>query len=243
MKPRFELPDFPNPDIITGGRNLREGYQRGWSLQFGDLVKTIEADPLYKAARKAGEWSMIMPNKVHNLFILLTCFLQRLPCQNVIEFGSYRGGNAMFTGYILKHLYPGAKVYALDTYSGMPDTDPLRDLHQPGDFLEASLPALEERAQLFRLENIVPVKGLFADTFPSLKGIEFGLAHIDCDIYPGVKYAQDAVWPQMAKGGYIVYDDADVSSCIGATEAAEDLLIDKRIHTEQVWPHWVVRTF
>ena len=69
------------------------------------------------------------------------------------------------------------------------------------------------------------------------------IAHIDCDIFDAVAYSQDAVWPQMAKGGYLVYDDADVSSCIGATEAVENLIMERRIHMEQVWPHWIVRTF
>ena len=69
----------------------------------------------------------------------------------------------------------------------------------------------------------------------------FALAHIDCDIYSGVKYAQDAVWPFMAKGGYVVYDDADAPSCIGATEAVEQLVMERRLHSEQVWPHWVFR--
>ena len=72
-------------------------------------------------------------------------------------------------------------------------------------------------------------------------GVTFGLAHIDCDIYSAVKYAQEQVWPHMTKGGYVVYDDADAPTCIGATEAVEELIMDRRLHAEQVWPHWVFR--
>lgn len=238
---RFELPDVRTPPAITGGRSIREGYQRGWSLQFGKVAEQVEADPLFHAAQEAGAWSLVSREKRLNLYLLLTCFLDKLSSQNIVEFGSFRGGNALFMAAVLKELYPAAKVYALDTYAGMPETDIDRDLHRAGDFATASLPELMDRASQFGLDNLIPVKGLFADTFPKLSGVSFGLAHIDCDIYPAVKYSQDAVWPQMAKGGYLVYDDADVSSCIGATEAVEDLIIERRIHMEQVWPHWVVR--
>jgi hypothetical protein len=125
----------------------------------------------------------------------------------------------------------------------MPTIDPLRDLHSEGDFSDTSLEALEQRKAQLRLENLVIIPGLFEETFPSLADVRFGLAHIDCDIYLAAKYCQEAVWPQTTPGGYIVYDDADVSSCIGATEAAEDLIIDRQIHSEQVWPHWVFRRF
>lgn len=243
MKPRFNLPDFKTPNVITGGRSVREGYQRGWSLQFGDLAPKIEADPLYRRALVAGEWSLMAQNKRQNMYLLLTNFLGKLTSQNVIEFGCYRGGNVLFMATVLKELYPHARVFALDTYAGMPETDSTRDLHGAGDFGDASLPALIARAKAFGLDNIVPVEGLFSDTFPTLSAERFGIAHIDCDIHDAVAYSQDAVWPQMAKGGYLVYDDADVSSCIGATEAVENLIMERRIHMEQVWPHWIVRTF
>jgi hypothetical protein len=48
----------------------------------------------------------------------------------------------------------------------------------------------------------------------------------------------------MVDGGYVVFDDATVSSCIGATEAVEDLLIrDGSMNSEQIWPHYVFRIF
>jgi hypothetical protein len=45
----------------------------------------------------------------------------------------------------------------------------------------------------------------------------------------------------MCKGGYLVYDDAHISSCIGATQAVEELIMERRVHCEQIWPHFVFR--
>ena len=43
-------------------------------------------------------------------------------------------------------------------------------------------------------------------------------------------------------GGYYVFDDATVSSCIGATEVVEDLVIRRDgLNSEQIYPHFVFR--
>ena len=68
------------------------------------------------------------------------------------------------------------------------------------------------------------------------------LAHIDCDIQPSVEYSYEAVKPHMVDGGYIVFDDATFSSCIGATEVVEDLLVRRDgLNSEQIFPHFVFR--
>lgn len=241
---RIELPTIGTPDTIIGGRSARDGYQRGWGLMHAGLAEKVAADPLYQAAVEAsGGWSLMVEAKRMNLFLILTLFSDQLDGRDVIEFGSFRGGNALFMAHVMKALRPKAKVYACDTYAGMPVTDASRDLHGAGDFAEASYEALAKRRDKLKLKNLEIVKGLFQDTFPAIarKKPKFGLAHIDCDIYSGVKYAQDEVWPFMASGGYVVYDDADAPSCIGATEAVEQLVMERRLHSEQVWPHWVFR--
>jgi hypothetical protein len=131
-----------------------------------------------------------------DLFLILTRFLGRLGCQDIIEFGSYRGGNALFMAWILRELYPQAKVYACDTYAGMPQTDLTRDAHYAGDFADTSQADLEARRDALGLTNLIVVRGRFEETFPAIaaSGAKFALAHIDCDIYSAVKYAQEEVW-------------------------------------------------
>jgi predicted O-methyltransferase YrrM len=234
----------PMADEITGGRSLHDGYQRGCGLAHTNMPAAIEADLLYRTAVEAsGGWSIMVGTKRMDLFLILTRFLGRLEHHDVIEFGSYRGGNALFMAHILRELHPEAKVYALDTYTGMPATDLTRDAHHAGDFSDTSQADLEARRDALGLSNLIIVCGRFEDSFPAIaaSGATFGMAHIDCDIYSAVKYAQEAVWPHMTKGGYVVYDDADAPTCIGATEAVEELIMDRRLHAEQAWPHWVFR--
>ncbi len=239
------LPEFPNrTSEFVKGRNPYEGYQRGWGLQFGDLRERVLKDPLYqRAAQLAAGRTVVAEEKRMNLFLIIRCFLDRLACRHIIEFGSWRGGNALFMAACLKELCPEARVYALDTFQGMPETDPTIDLHGAGDFSDVDLPALEEFAGRNRIDNLRFVKGYFEDTaadiYKSVGG--FGLAHIDCDIYTAVRFAQDTVLPQLCRGGYLVYDDAGVSSCLGATQAVEEFIMSHRLHSEQIWPHFVFR--
>jgi predicted O-methyltransferase YrrM len=250
---RTKLMDSSLPELkgvtkgIRRGRNVYEGYQRGWGLQYGGLRNKVLRDPLYKEAYAAARDRTIMSEENRmNIYLLLRFFLDRLPIGNIVEYGSYRGGSAIFMAYVVKRLYPGMKVFALDTFEGMPTTDKDVDAHNAGDFSDVDLDKLQARVEELNLDNLVMVKGLFENTNDAVmaKAGKIRLAHIDCDIAPAVKYSYEGVNPYMVNGGYIVFDDATVSSCIGATEVVEDLLIRRDgLNSEQIWPHFVFRAF
>jgi predicted O-methyltransferase YrrM len=208
---------------------------------------TVLADPLYKeACAISGGRSIVSEKRRMNIFLIMKFFLNRILPGHLIEFGAYRGGNALFMAHVARVLYPGMKVYALDTFSGMPGTDKSLDWHGSGDFNDADLDGLEALIDKHRLDNLIPVQGLFQDTTPGIlsKGEKFSFCHIDCDIYSAVSYAYDAIKPAMTPGGYIVFDDPLVSSCIGAMEAVEELLYHRDgLYAEQMFPHPVYRIF
>ena len=227
------------------GRSPRDGYVRGWGLQFGELRQKVREDPLYReaVALTAGRSVLSEDNRL-NLFLILRFFLPRLPFGHVAEFGAYRGGNAMFMARVLQHTRPGAKVYAFDTFAGMPRTDPSIDAHQAGDFADVDLDELRSVAASAGLDNLELVQGLFADTVtPWLARCgPVALAHVDSDIYSAIASAYDGVKQYMVPSGYIVFDDATVASCLGATEAVEELVIRRDgLHAEQIFPQFVFR--
>jgi hypothetical protein len=88
------------------------------------------------------------------------------------------------------------------------------------------------------------VKGLFSETviatLPSIGPVR--LSHIDCDLYDAVRVSYDGCKSQTVPGGYIVFDDPLISTCLGAFEAIEELVIRRDgLHAEQVFPHLVYR--
>ncbi len=139
------------------------------------------------------------------------------------------------------------KVYGLDTFEGMPPTDKEVDAHNAGDFAGVDLKELRDFVASAGLsEHLEFVQGIFEVTAPAIlaEAPPVLLAHIDCDVYTSVAFAWDVVKPYMASGGYVAFDDAHVSSCLGATEAVEDLAIRRDgLNCEQIWPHFVFRVW
>ena len=247
----LELQDLPDmlgvAQGIRQGRNVYDGYQRGWGLQFAGLKEKVLADPLYQEAVKVSQDRTIIgvDNRM-NIYLILHFYLDKVPSGHIIEYGSYRGGNAIFMAYVVQKLYPGMKVFALDTFEGMPKTDKDVDAHNAGDFQDCDVNELQARVNELKLDNLVLVKGLFENTNEGVmaQAGKISLAHIDCDIAPAVKFSYEGVRPFMVDGGYIVFDDATVSSCIGATEVVEDLVIRRDgLNSEQIWPQFVFRAF
>jgi len=91
-------------------------------------------------------------------------------------------------------------------------------------------------------QRISLVKGLFSETLPLHDAINISIAHIDCDIRSGAQFSYNVVKKHMVNGGYIVFDDATASSCLGATEVVEnDVIRRDQLNCEQIYPHFVFR--
>jgi len=230
---------------IRNGRNVYEGYQRGWGIQFGDLREKILKDPLYRQAFAVARDRTIMSEENRmNIFLLMRFFLSKIPFGHIIEYGSYKGGSAIFMAYVAKALYPDIRVFALDSFEGMPTPDKDIDAHNAGDFSDVDFNRLQRRVAELKLDNLTLVKGLFQNTNDRVmaQAGKISLAHIDCDISPADVCSYEGVKTFMVDWGYILFDDATVSSCIGATEVVEDLVIRRdRLNSEQIWPHFVFR--
>jgi len=238
----------PLPAVVDGvsrGRCVQDGYQRGWGLQYGDLRQRVLDDRLYRhAVEKAGSRlaHFSEPNRM-NIYLVLKYFLPRIPIGNIIEFGSYRGGSAIFMGIVCQQLYPGRRIYALDTFTGMPLTDKRVDAHSQGDFADTSIGEVADAVSAAGLDNVTLVQGMFQDTSAAALAAagSIALAHIDCDTKSGCAFSRKIIRPHLVEGAYIIFDDATISSCIGATEAVEEMVQEERIFSEQIWPHFVFR--
>lgn len=232
---------------IRQGRNVYEGYQRGWGLQFANLREKVLEDSLYREALKLAKGRTILAefNRM-NIFLILKYFLPRIEPGHIIEFGSYLGGNAIFMAYVADKIAPGTQVYAMDSFEGMPDTNKDVDAHNKGDFSNVNFEELQSYIDKIGIKNLELCKGYFENTTEEVlhRAKKIALAHIDCDIQPSVEYSYEVVKPFMVDGGYLVLDDATVSSCIGATEVVEDLMIRRDgMNSEQIFPHFVFRSW
>jgi hypothetical protein len=235
------------PIRVDHGRDIGAGYLRGWGLEFGEIYETrVERDPIFRGAMDYAKrrGTLVTRHKLANLFLILKYGWGSLE-GDIFEFGSYRGGSAAFIAYVVRALGRNTRVYALDTFEGLPSTDPARDLHRAGDFGDADLGGLQAFVRKEALEDrLVPVAGLFEQTLPGLLRSKpaMALVHIDCDLYEPIRYLVSACEPYCERGGYVVFDDPLFSSCIGAFDAmAEGFLRERALFPEQVYPHFVFR--
>ena len=143
---------------------------------------------------------------------------------NVAEAGVYRGGSAKLLAKVFERNREKT-LFLFDTFSGMPETDPLKDIHKKGDFSNTSLQSVQKF--LADCRNVIIHEGLFSDTFGNVTDETFCFAHIDCDIYQSVKECCEFFYPKMTPGGVMVFDDYGFISCPGAKEAVDEYFLGK----------------
>src|SRR5262249_51244723 len=126
-QPLVGLPVIGMERTIERGRCAHDGYVRGTGLAHGNLADQVWNDPLFRKAltiaRLPAVRTMCTEARLMNLFLLIKFFLKDLDSQNIVEFGTFKGGSALFMATLLKELYPQSRVFALDTFEGMPDGD------------------------------------------------------------------------------------------------------------------------
>ena len=142
----YYLPEFEGmKNLLRSGRNIYEESQRGWGLRYGNLDVEILSDPLYQKAWDIVKEITIMDEmRRMNVFLLLKYFISKLPPGDIIEYGTYMGGDAIFMALLAKQIDPNITIIALDTFEGMPATDSTLDMHSQGDFSEANYEKINE---------------------------------------------------------------------------------------------------
>jgi O-methyltransferase len=136
---------------------------------------------------------------------------------SLAECGVYRGGTAL----LFAKLKPESKrLYLFDTFGGMPETDPEKDLHKAGHFSDTSLTRVQ--GLLRGCANVVFRPGFFPATAQGLEQEKFSLVHCDMDIYSSVADFCRFFYPRLVQGGVMVFDDYGFGSCPGAKTAVRE---------------------
>jgi O-methyltransferase len=174
---------------------------------------------------KTEEHTLVSADRCYVLYALASqaLFLRG----DIWECGVYKGGTAILLAELIAST-PGVspKLHLFDTFQGMPETDPQRDRHRPGDFSDISLATVRERVGREDIARFHP--GLIPDTFQGLEQEQIAFAHVDVDIYQSVLDCCDFIVPRMVAGGFIVFDDYGFPSCPGARQAVDDFFRERR---------------
>lgn len=142
---------------------------------------------------------------------------------DLMEAGVFQGGTARLIRQALGSR-TDKTLFLFDSFEGM-KTVSAEDRHRTRDFADTSLEAV--RAVVGDEPFVDYRKGWVPDSFAGLEDRRFCFAHIDLDLYQGVKDAISFVYPRMPRGAVIVFDDYGFASCPGARKAVDEFFVDK----------------
>jgi O-methyltransferase len=147
---------------------------------------------------------------------------------DLIEAGVWRGGASILMRAVLRaHACTDRVVVLADSFEGLPaaaeDDDPLDRQIRWNKFSELAVSEEEVRANFDRYglldDQVRFVPGWFKDTMPSLSGHTWSLIRLDGDMYSSTAETLTALYPGLARGGYLIIDDyGAVASCRRAVD-------------------------
>jgi O-methyltransferase len=176
-----------------------------------------EFEPLYQEIKK---FTLVSRDRC---FILAQTLRQAMNLEgDVVECGVFRGGTALLAAKVIhKHAVRQHQLHLFDSFEGMPATTPGVDQFRSGDFSRNSA---ETVAQILSPYPFVQFHvGFIPKTFEGLRLERVVWAHIDVDLYQSVRDCIGFLYPQMAPGGLMVFDDYGFPSCPGARVAVDEM--------------------
>jgi macrocin-O-methyltransferase TylF-like protien len=167
---------------------------------------------------------------------------------DIAELGVYRGLGLMTWANLLEAFCIGDRtkmVFGFDNWAGFTrfaaedgaekqEAGKIIGGFNPTDFKQELLSAID----IYDNDRFVPWKpriklidGDIAATVPSFlsenPGVRFSLVHFDCDLYEPTHAALNAIWPKLARGGILIFDEYGIHDWPGETAAVDQFLADK----------------
>lgn len=139
-----------------------------------------------------------------------------------IETGVWRGGATILMRAVLKvHGVTDRRVWAADSFQGLPAPDVARYPHDAGldlhRYAELAVPLREVRRNFERYglldEQVCFLKGWFRDTLPKLPVPRLALVRLDGDLYESTLDGLSHLYPKLSVGGYLIVDDYAIPAC------------------------------
>jgi O-methyltransferase len=144
---------------------------------------------------------------------------------DILEVGVWRGGTGCLIAERAKQLEPAATVFLCDTFKGVVKAGKQDSHYRGGEHADTSTDTVRQLATNMGLVNVELLEGTFPDaTGDRIKDRKFSLCHIDVDVYESAKHVAEWVWPRLASGGIIVYDDYGFRTCEGITNLVNQRL-------------------
>lgn len=176
-------------------------------------------------------YGLVAPSTIVSIdrcYILWTLARQALNTPgDFVECGVYRGGTARLLAEVISRYGRGRRLHLFDTFGGMPETGD-NDLHSPGDFGDTSMGSVA--GTVGHSSMVLYHAGEMPSTFEGFGETLIAFAHVDVDLFQSVLDCCTFVYPRLAAGGVMVFDDYGFASCPGARKAVDSFFSDRPEH-------------
>lgn len=164
---------------------------------------------------KSDRLTMLEPRILDNIeYCINECRVNNIE-GDFVETGIWKGGSIILAYKLYKEYNINKKVYAYDSFEGLPKPDAEKypvdkgDIHWTLPELTVSLEEVKENFKIFGDidESVVFVKGWFRDTMPVNNIEKISVLRLDGDMYESTIEVLDYLYPKLSIGGFCIIDD------------------------------------
>jgi hypothetical protein len=243
----IEAFDRARPPITRYAARLISRVFRSRHLQ---LVKQTDATAEKRA--DGSIWpgyadTMIGLKRLENIQFCLETAIREKVEGDCVETGVWRGGACiLMRGVLAAHGIRDRKVFVADSFMGLPRPDPVKypadkdDRHFTQEFLAVSQEEVENNFRKYGLldDQVVFLKGWFAETLPKAPIEKLAVLRLDGDMYGSTMDALTNLYPKLSKGGFCIIDDYALEGC---RKAVDDFRSENGIRSELGIVDWTGR--
>ena len=187
--------------------------------------------------------------RTHTLVDVYRCFeLWQLTRQlktlrgDLLEVGVWRGGTSAIVGKAARIAGDTSRLWIADTFSGVTKADSRADTnYRGGEHADTSEAIVRQLLTSADISDFTILSGIFPDeTGCEMDTATIKLCHIDVDAYASARDVFSWVWPRMACGGVVVFDDYGFWGCEGVTSAVNELMAQGTIVVHNLNGHALI---
>jgi O-methyltransferase len=185
-----------------------------------------DADFLTVYGRVAGH-TLVDLYRCWNLWYLARQVSKRVSrVDHFVEIGVWRGGTGVLVAKAIADYGPERTIYLCDTFQGVIKAGDSDAYYHGGEHADTSVEVVAALAGSLGLSprRYEICVGRFPENIPEPLGYgRFGFVHIDVDTYQSAKDCFNEIWPRMAGGGIVVFDDYGFINTTGVARAVDEV--------------------
>jgi len=214
----------PRSNVVSGVNRLIKPT----GMQFGLIPKRSLADREEGLDWPSDAETMIGVKRINQLHDALDTIRREGIPGDLLETGVWRGGAVIFMTAYLQVYGMKRTVFAADSFDGLPPPDskyPVDhgDKHHKYEVTRVSLDEVKANFAKYDLplDDVVFIKGFFAETMPTAPVDHLAILRLDGDMYSSTIEVLENMYPKVSSGGFVIVDDYFLT---GARTAVHDYL-------------------